>query len=139
MSSRRARDVAMAPPPVPYDPLSYLRANAAARGDALAVYDDGVELSFERLLRAVLALMRDLRARGAGPGDVVAVALPNVWRYVALEIAVPAIGAVLLPLPVSLGRLETEDAIARSGAKLVIGEADELLGAKPGSLLPSGR
>jgi long-chain acyl-CoA synthetase len=109
--------------PVPYDPLSYLRANAAARGDALAVHDDGEELSFDALLRAVLSLAADLRARGVEPGDVVAVALPNVWRYVALEIAVPAIGAVLLPLPLTLGRLEIESALERSGASLVIGES----------------
>ena len=117
---------ATAAKPIPYDALSYLRANAAVRGDALAVHDEGEELTFEALHRAVLSLAADLRERGAGPGDVVAVALPNVWRYVALEIAVPAIGATLLPLPVSLGRLETEDAIERSGAKLVIGEDDEL-------------
>jgi long-chain acyl-CoA synthetase len=117
---------ATAATPIPYDALSYLRANAAVRGDALAVHDDGEELSFEALHRAVLSLAADLRERGVGPGDVVAVALPNVWRYVALEIAVPAIGATLLPLPVSLGRLETEDAIERSGAKLVIGEDNEL-------------
>ncbi len=113
---------ATAAKPIPYDPLSYLRANAAARGDALAVHDEGEELSFDALLRAVLSLAADLRERGVEPGDVVAVALPNVWRYVALEIAVPAIGATLLPLPISLGRLETEDALERSGAKLVIGE-----------------
>ena len=117
---------ATAATPIPYDALSYLRANAAVRGDALAVHDDGEELSFEALHRAVLSLVADLRERSVGPGDVVAVALPNVWRYVALEIAVPAIGATLLPLPVSLGRLETDDAIERSGAKLVIGEDDEL-------------
>ena len=110
----------------PYDALSYLRANAAVRGDALAVHDDGEELSFDALHRAVLSLAADLRERGVGRGDVVAVALPNVWRYVALEIAVPAIGATVLPLPVSLGRLETDDAIERSGAKLVIGEDDDL-------------
>jgi acyl-CoA synthetase (AMP-forming)/AMP-acid ligase II len=63
---------------------------------------------------------------------VVAVALPNVWRYVALEIAVPAIGATLLPLPVGLGRMESEDAVERSGAKLVIGEDDDLdIGGEP--------
>jgi acyl-CoA synthetase (AMP-forming)/AMP-acid ligase II len=117
---------ATATEPIPYDALSYLRANAAARGDALAVHDDGEELSFEALHRAVLSLAAHLRGRGIGPGDVVAVALPNVWRYVALEIAVPAIGATVLPLPVSLGRMETEDAIERSGAKLVIGEDDDL-------------
>ena len=109
--------------PVPYDPLSYLQANAAVRGEALAVHDDGEELSFEALLSAVLSLAADLRRRGVQPGDVVAVALPNVWRYVALEVAVPTIGATLLPLPISLGRLETEDAIKRSGAALVIGDA----------------
>jgi long-chain acyl-CoA synthetase len=117
---------ATAATPIPYDALSYLRANAAVRGDALAVHDDGEELTFEALHRVVLSLAADLRERGVGPGDVVAVALPNVWRYVALEIAVPAIGATLLPLPVSLGRLETEDAIERSGAKLVIGGDDDL-------------
>ena len=110
--------------PVPYDPLSYLRANAAVRGDALAIYDEGEELTFDALLRAVLSLTADLRERGVEPGDVVAVALPNVWRYVALEVAVPAVGATLLPLPISLGRLETEEAIERSGASLVIGESD---------------
>jgi acyl-CoA synthetase (AMP-forming)/AMP-acid ligase II len=123
--------------PVPYDALSYLRANAAARGDALALHDDGEELSFGVLLRAVLSLADDLRARGVEPGDVVAVALPNVWRYVALEIAVPAIGAVLLPLPLTLGRLEIESALERSGASLVIGEheAAELdTGREPGDI-----
>ena len=106
--------------PVPYDPLSYLRANAAARGGEAAVYDDGEELTFDALLRAVLSLAADLQARGVEAGDVVAVALPNVWRYVALEIAVPATGATLLPLPTSLGRLEAASAIERSGASLVI-------------------
>jgi long-chain acyl-CoA synthetase len=111
--------------PVPYDPLSYLRANAAVRRDALAVHDEGEELSFEALLRTVVSLAADLRERGVVPGDVVGVALPNVWRYVALEIAVPAVGAVLLPLPAGLGRLEAESAIERSGASLVIaGGAD---------------
>ena len=85
---------ATAATPIPYDALSYLRANAAVRGDALAVHDEGEELTFEALHRAVLSLAADLRERGVGPGDVVAVALPNVWRYVALEIAVPAVGAV---------------------------------------------
>lgn len=111
--------------PVPYDPLSYVRANAAVRRDALAVHDEGEQLSFEALLRTVVSLAADLRERGVVPGDVVGVALPNVWRYVALEIAVPAAGAVLLPLPASLGRLEAESAIERSGASLVIaGGAD---------------
>jgi hypothetical protein len=55
---------ATAAKPIPYDALSYLRANAAVRGDALAVHDEGEELSFEALHRAVLSLAaRPARAR----------------------------------------------------------------------------
>jgi len=109
--------------PVRFDALSYLRANAATRGADLAVYDDGETFDFEQLLRIVLALMGDLRSRGVDAGDVVAVALPNVWRYVALELAVPAIGAVLLPLPTSLGRREVTSSLETSGAALLIADA----------------
>jgi acyl-CoA synthetase (AMP-forming)/AMP-acid ligase II len=105
------------------DPLSYLEFNAAVRSSAGAVYDLGEELSFGRLLDAVHSLMADLRERGVAPGDVVAVALPNVWRYVALEIAIPALNAILLPIPIRSGRREVQSALERSGAVLVI--ADE--------------
>lgn len=117
--------VARAAEPVRFDALSYLRANAAARGGDLAVYDDGETLDFERLLRIVLALMSDLRRRGVEAGDVVAVALPNVWLYVALELAVPAVGAVLLPLPMSLGRREVASSLESSGAAFLLTDATE--------------
>jgi acyl-CoA synthetase (AMP-forming)/AMP-acid ligase II len=105
-----------------YDPLAYLRANAAAHGERLAIYDDGREISFTELLGAVRSLVRDLRGRGLRAGEVVAVALPNVWRYVALEIAVPAAGGVLLPMPMTLGRREVAGALRRTGAKLFVGD-----------------
>lgn len=104
----------------PFDALSYLEANAHYRRDELAVYDDGERLNFGRLLTAVRAMIGDLIERGIGPGDVVAVALPNVWRYVALEIAIPALGATILPLPMRLGQREVASALERSGAVLVV-------------------
>lgn len=125
MSHARAVLPARDPVAEPYDALSYLRANAATRGSALAIYDDGDELDFAALLRAVLALMDDLRGRGVAAGDVVAVSLPNVWRYVALEVAVPAIGAVLLPLPLSLGHREVASSLARSRAVIAIAYSSE--------------
>jgi acyl-CoA synthetase (AMP-forming)/AMP-acid ligase II len=121
MSSMGTRQASV----VPYDPLSYLHANATERGDAPAVIDGPDELSFAGLLDAVHALMSALSDRGIGAGDVVGVALPNVWRYVALEIAVPATGAVLLPLPMSLGRLDVESALERAGARLVVTDGSE--------------
>jgi len=37
---------------------------------------------------------------------VVGVQLPNTWQYVALELAIPDLGAVILPLPLNLGEHE---------------------------------
>ncbi|HEY0279033.1 MAG TPA: class I adenylate-forming enzyme family protein [Solirubrobacterales bacterium] len=123
---------------VPFDPFSYLRLNAAGK-DRLAIYDDGREITFEELLRLVSALIHLLRERDLGRGDVVAVALPNVWQYVALEIAVPAADCVLLPLPLTLGRREAAGALRRSGAKLLVTDdspAAELLSAAASELEP---
>ncbi len=107
------------PAPQRYDALSYLEHHAAVRPDHAAIWD-GVSITFEGLLGAVYALVEDLRRRGIGPGDVVAVALPNVWRYVALEIAVPACGATLLPLAPGLGRHEVDSALTRTAARLLV-------------------
>ena len=119
MTGTTARD-ALPAEAAPFDALSYLEVNAHHRRDELAVYDDGEEFSFGRLLAAVRALIGDLIERGIRPGDVVAVALPNVWRYVALEIAIPALGATILPLPMRLGQREVASALERSGAVLVV-------------------
>jgi long-chain acyl-CoA synthetase len=103
----------------PYDPLSYLRANAGQAGRPAILAGDR-QITFAELLGIVASLVDDLGRRGLRPGDVVAVALPNVWQYVALEIAIPAAGCVVLPLPMTLGRREASAALSRSGAKLVV-------------------
>jgi acyl-CoA synthetase (AMP-forming)/AMP-acid ligase II len=103
-----------------FDPLSYLRWHAAVRGSALAVYDRDRSLTFADLLRVVGSYMAELQEREIGPGDVVAVSLPNVWQYVAAEIAIPAVGAVLMPLPISLGQREVSASVTRAAAKLVV-------------------
>jgi len=107
--------------PEPYRPVSYLEANAARRPHASAVWD-GRDISFDELLTAVRALRRGLAARGVRPGDVVGVRLPNVWHYVALELALPDIGAVILPLPLGLGRHEMRQVIDKTLTRLVIDE-----------------
>lgn len=108
------------------DPLSYLEVNAAERGLAIAIHEAGEEVTFERLLAIVGSLMVDLREWGVGRHDVVAVALPNVWRYVALEIAIPALAAILLPIPMQLGRRELQSALQRSGAAMLITDGSDL-------------
>jgi len=91
--------------PEPYRPVSYLEWNAERRPDAAAVWDGG-DISFARLLDRVRGMRRALAGHGVGEGDVVGVQMPNTWEYVALELAIPDLGAVILPLPLTLGEHE---------------------------------
>jgi acyl-CoA synthetase (AMP-forming)/AMP-acid ligase II len=88
--------------PEPFRPVSYLEWNAARRPSALAVWDRR-DISFEELQREVDRLKVYLMWRGVEPGCVVGVGLLNVSQYVALELAIPDLGAIVLPLPLFLG------------------------------------
>ncbi|MGH2895728.1 MAG: AMP-binding protein, partial [Solirubrobacteraceae bacterium] len=105
--------------PEPYRPITYLEANAAHAADHAAIIARGHVSSFAELLAWVHELMGLLGAR-VKAGEVVAVALPNVATYVALEIAIPAIGAVIMPLAPALGAREISSALRESGAVLVV-------------------
>jgi acyl-CoA synthetase (AMP-forming)/AMP-acid ligase II len=110
--------------PQPFDALSCLRSNAAERPDAIALYDLDRRVTFAELERDVDALTVGLRQRGVGEGDPVGVRLPNIWEYVALELAIPAAGGIILPLPLTLGEAEMRWALEKSGARLVFEEDD---------------
>jgi acyl-CoA synthetase (AMP-forming)/AMP-acid ligase II len=119
----------MAPPsflhrPRPFDPVSYLDANAARRPDAPAVFDAGREVSFAQLAQAVSGLIGRFRRDGLAELEPVGVRLPNRWEYVALELAIPAAGGVIMPLPLTLGEAEMRWAMERSGATRLITEPD---------------
>jgi acyl-CoA synthetase (AMP-forming)/AMP-acid ligase II len=109
-----------APEPRSCDPISYLIANAARSPGRAAVIDPERTLSFAELLEAVQSAMVALQEQGIEAGDVVAVQLPNVWEYVALEIAIPVAGAVVMPLPLTLGEAELGATLDRSGARVVV-------------------
>jgi acyl-CoA synthetase (AMP-forming)/AMP-acid ligase II len=85
----------------PYRPVSYLE-----RIDGPAIWEAGEEMTAEALLENVHRLQKLLAGKGVRAGDVVGVQLPNVWQYVALELAIPDLGAVILPLPLGLGEHE---------------------------------
>jgi acyl-CoA synthetase (AMP-forming)/AMP-acid ligase II len=136
----------MAPPSFlhrsrPFDPVSYLDANAVERPDAPAVFDDGRAVSFGELAGSVHGLIARLRAHGLTEGEPVGVHLPNRWEYVALELAIPAAGGVIMPLPLTLGEAEKRWAMERSGATRVITEAnlaDLFAPSKPSPVAPVG-
>jgi acyl-CoA synthetase (AMP-forming)/AMP-acid ligase II len=110
--------------PRPFDAGSYLTWNAAQRADEAAVIDADLTLSFREFAGCVGAMSRELKRRGVGPGTVVGVRLPNVWEYVALEIAIPHSGGIIVPLPPSLGEAELRWAVEGTGARFVIDDRD---------------
>ena len=110
--------------PQPYRPVSYLEWNAARRGSSAAIWEGGAEISFEQLLAYVRRLQKLLAARGVRAGDVVGVRLPNVWQYVALELAIPEMGALIVPLPLALGEHEMGWVLGKTQPRLVVTSAE---------------
>jgi cyclohexanecarboxylate-CoA ligase len=109
-----------APGPVPYLPFSYLAWNAARRPEAAAVIDPERTLGFLELQLLVEEVARRLPSAGLRSGVPVAVQLPNVWEYVALELAIPHSGGVVMPLPLNLGPAEVARALDSSSASALI-------------------
>jgi acyl-CoA synthetase (AMP-forming)/AMP-acid ligase II len=112
-------------------PVSYLEHNAAAAPTRPAVLDAGRVLTFARLRERVHAAAVALRERDVQPGDVVAVSLPNVWEHIALELAIPLVGAIVMPLPLNLGDAERAWALERTAARVVSRREAEEICASP--------
>jgi long-chain acyl-CoA synthetase len=106
--------------PVSYQPFNYLDWNASTAGDAMAVWDAGEQITFAELRGLVLRAAGALAALGVDQASVVGVRLPNVWQYVALELAISYLGAVIVPLPLALGDHELRLLLGRAGATPVI-------------------
>jgi len=108
--------------------VSDLEWNASRRGGGAAIWDGGEEVTFEQLLGHVRRFQRVLAAAGVRAGDVVGVQIPNVWQYVALELAIPDLGAVIVPIPTGLGKHEMRWITERTRPALVIDgpKAEEL-------------
>ena len=110
--------------PVPCVPVNYLEDCASRWPERPAVLDAGRALSFAGLRDRVHAAAAALRLQGVCEDTVIAVSLPNVWEYVVLELAIPLVGGVVMPLPLNLGSAEREWALSCSGARLVVGAAE---------------
>ncbi|MFB7947869.1 class I adenylate-forming enzyme family protein [Kitasatospora phosalacinea] len=76
----------------------------AAHGERAAVADGEGELSYAELGRCVRGLAAGLAARGVRPGSVVGVKVPADRRALVVDLAVAALGAVVLPCTAGHGR-----------------------------------
>ena len=108
----------------PADTLSRWLVRAAAEApDTPAIAGDGQSLTYGELSARVAALAGGLKALGLGPGDVVAVQLPNRAEYLVSYLAICAIGGVMTTLYLPYRAAEMESLLGHSGARAFIGLA----------------
>lgn len=101
--------------------LALLPLHRAAEAPAAdCVDDDRVVYTNRDFDRRVAAVAGDLRRRGIGGGDVVAVMLHNRVELVVLMFAAWRVGAALTPLNPALTVAEVNYQLTDSGAKLVV-------------------
>jgi long-chain acyl-CoA synthetase len=107
-----------------------LAATVAARSEepALGVIEGGQLrwLSWRQLADKVDAWAAHLASRGIQPGDRVAQLSPNCQGWIVADLALQAIGAVHVPLHVSLASSQIDEQITHSGAKLLIVSSSDL-------------
>jgi O-succinylbenzoic acid--CoA ligase len=84
----------------------WLRYRAEATPERLALAAGGLRLGFRELEGRVQGVAAALRARGVGPGDRVAVLLPNGYEFALMVYALMRLRAVLVPLNTRLAAPE---------------------------------
>jgi HIP---CoA ligase len=100
-------------------------ADAAKRfGDAEAVADGPVRLSWRELHDRARTVARGLAGVGVAPGDRVAICAPNTWHWVVAALGTLCAGATLVPVNTRFTATETADLLARTHAAtlFVVGE-----------------
>ncbi|WP_334143234.1 FadD3 family acyl-CoA ligase [Rhabdothermincola sp.] len=93
---------------------------AERMGDAPAIVDGDVTLSFVDLRDQARAAAKAFIAAGVGAGDRVSIWAPNIWEWVVALLGLHTAGAVLVPLNTRYKGHEAADVLARSGAKVVV-------------------
>ena len=91
-------------------------------GDAGAIVDGGVRLSFAELADRVRCAAGAFAAAGIGRGDRAAIWAPNCAEWIIAAFGLLTAGGVLVPVNTRFKAAEAADIIARSGAKLVLVE-----------------
>jgi acyl-coenzyme A synthetase/AMP-(fatty) acid ligase len=112
----------------PIDPASvnlasYISEHACVRPRALAIQAGESSLNYQALEARVQSVAAGFRSLGLGPGDVLAVQLPNSLEFVVALLAANRIGAVTQTVHMPYRRAELSSLLAHSQARAFIGAA----------------
>ena len=104
-----------------HHPLSYLPWHwSPDRGPRPCFADDGSSLTYAEFARRVDVVAAQFRAAGIGPGDVVAVMLPNRVELVLALFAAWRLGATATPVNPAFTAREADHQLTDSGARLLV-------------------
>lgn|GEM_PF-3133460 len=115
---------AASPSFAPLTPLDFLVRAESVHRSRTAVVDGARELTYGELGRRVRGLAGALRRRPGAPGEKVAMLATNSLPMLEAHYAVPAAGAVMVPLNHRLAAAELRHVLAHSGATLLIADAE---------------
>ena len=103
------------------DPLAMaLLRHAAARPGALSAQDDSEALTYAQLHDRVAATAAGLSSLGVGPGDRVALRLPNSVGFLTVALACLWLGAPFVPISVDDPARRVEQILTDCGPSLVV-------------------
>ena len=102
--------------------MRYLYQHAAERPDHTAVVYRDERIGFAELVERIERLAAGLADRGIGPGDAVALILPNDPSFVVSWHAVTALGAIVVPVNPSFKQDEIEFTFRNCDVKAVISD-----------------
>ena len=98
-----------------------LVASGVARfGDAEALVDGDLRLTFAQLAERVEHSTRAAMAAGVEPGDRVAIWAPNVWEWIVAALGALGAGGVLVPVNTRFKGGEAGYVLEKSGAKVLL-------------------
>jgi long-chain acyl-CoA synthetase len=103
-----------------------IRRHAQARPDKLAYKDAGSSVNYGQLAEATGNLAGHLQELGVGPGDCVALCLPNSVAWVESCFATVRAGAICVPISHDATAPETGYRLDDAGCKVVITTADRV-------------
>src|ERR1700689_2379707 len=108
----------------PLSPVDFARRTRRLHGSREAVVDGDLRLSYEEFFGRCDRWSSALQGLGTGRGDRVATIAPNTHAQLESFYAVPAIGAVLVPVNYRLSASEFAYILNHSGARMVCVHSD---------------